>query len=219
MQYTDVGEVFYQALSDVTAEWQTLAAAEGIPYYAVPLAAGIWLRWQDDILEVISLSDCRGFYQTTPNGVITPLGILDDTSNDAELTTYITAAQRDGVAPAAMWDKMLPVIRERRAAFNYPNNLNCFSVYPNMARQLTVTRLPLMPGVILLCSDGLFRLVDLYYRYTSKSLMTAVCDNGLSALLTELRSIEDDDADRIKFPRLKGKDDTTALLLRVGLGV
>jgi hypothetical protein len=46
--------------------------------------------------------------------------------------------------------------------------------------------------------------------------MDAVVARGPQALIAELRALEDADADCIRFPRIKARDDATAVLIRYG---
>ena len=48
------------------------------------------------------------------------------------------------------------------------------------------------------------------------SLFAAVRSHGLAALGTALRTIEQDDAACLRFPRFKVSDDATTLWLRIG---
>ena len=64
---------------------------------------------------------------------------------------------------------------------------------------------------VLMMSDGFYRLVDTYGRYTDAALFEAVERVGLSELLAELRHIEIEDSPCKKYPRFKQHDDATAL--------
>ena len=73
------------------------------------------------------------------------------------------------------------------------------------------------PGtVLLLTSDGLSVLVDLYERFTAKTLLDAALSGGVEPLVTEARRIETEiDPSGKLYPRFKTSDDATGLLLRV----
>jgi len=68
---------------------------------------------------------------------------------------------------------------------------------------------------VLMMSDGFYRLVDTFERYTDASLFDAVERRGLRALLAELRAIELADAECVRHPRFKAHDDATALWLAI----
>lgn len=67
----------------------------------------------------------------------------------------------------------------------------------------------------LLMSDGFYRLVDTFSAYRDDATLFAVAlqPKGLTTLLAELRAREDADPECIAHPRLKPKDDATALLV------
>jgi serine/threonine protein phosphatase PrpC len=68
---------------------------------------------------------------------------------------------------------------------------------------------------LLIMSDGFASLVGDYGAYDKKSLAAAVQKKGLAELAKELRDIEQDDAECLKFPRFKLGDDATALWVRI----
>ena len=67
----------------------------------------------------------------------------------------------------------------------------------------------------MLATDGFLALATDYERYDAKGLIAAVAEQGLSALMDELRAIEADDPDGVRFPRFKQSDDATALFVEV----
>lgn len=67
----------------------------------------------------------------------------------------------------------------------------------------------------LLASDGFYRLVDTYGRYSAEALLQAALADGLAPLYAALRRIEDADPQCLQYPRLKARDDATAFLLKL----
>ena len=64
-------------------------------------------------------------------------------------------------------------------------------------------------------SDGFYRLVSPYGRYTDAALIEAANAKGLGPLMQELRALEANPEDDAKVGRFKTSDDATALLLEV----
>ena len=62
-------------------------------------------------------------------------------------------------------------------------------------------------------TDGFYRLVSPYRRYSDAQLIERAGSEGLGALLTELRGMEADPADDASIGRFKTSDDATALLV------
>ena len=70
------------------------------------------------------------------------------------------------------------------------------------------------PAAVLLASDGFFRLVDHYGEASESGLLTRATQNGgVMSLYERLRHIERDDPDCRRFPRLKPRDDASAIAL------
>ena len=69
--------------------------------------------------------------------------------------------------------------------------------------------------LILLGTDGFWRLNDTYHVYGMDQLVDAALNGGLERLARELREIERNDRQCVKFPRIKPTDDATALLCRI----
>ena len=68
---------------------------------------------------------------------------------------------------------------------------------------------------VLLCTDGFYRLVDMYGLYDDDGLIRAALDGGLAALVGRLRGFEADAAENARFGRFKTSDDAAALLLEI----
>ena len=64
-------------------------------------------------------------------------------------------------------------------------------------------------------TDGFYRLVSPYGRYTDAGLIEAASAKGLGALMSELRGMEASPEDDAKIGRFKTSDDATALLIEV----
>lgn len=76
--------------------------------------------------------------------------------------------------------------------------------------QMTLDR----PVSVMLASDGFFRLVDHYHELSEAALLTrAQKDGGVRSLYDRLRAIEESDPQCRRFPRLKPKDDASAIAL------
>ncbi|MCM2471938.1 protein phosphatase 2C domain-containing protein [Rhizobium sp. CG5] len=110
-------------------------------------------------------------------------------------------------------------LRRGRALQNTPDGFTwTFGIVPDAADHLAMVDVPVSGGgaTALLCSDGLADLVALYKAYDAGSLVRAAMDQGLAALVTELRHFEREvDQDGLHYPRFKQSDDTTAILLRL----
>ena len=108
------------------------------------------------------------------------------------------------------------VLRAQRAMMNRPDGYPVLSVHRSAAGRLEVRTHDGAPGTrVLLCTDGFYRLVDMYGLLDDDGLIRAALDQGLAALVRRLRGFEADAADDARFGRFKTSDDAAAILLAV----
>lgn len=199
---------------------RSLAPGAAPAPFAVPSAAATWIRLgPDGTLDHAALGDCTALL-AGPDGRARRLGPRQagpDWAGDAWLNTMIGRLHGAGVGdPAAVWAELNETLRGRRARMNQPDGYWIFAVDPGAADHLERERLLAPPGaVVLLMSDGFYRLVDHYRAYDHDRLVAAARAHGLAALYRELRQIEAADADCRRFPRLKPSDDAAAMLVAV----
>jgi serine/threonine protein phosphatase PrpC len=114
------------------------------------------------------------------------------------------------------WPLLRLQIRENRRMANQPGGYNV--VHPTLAwaHRVTRARADVSEGdVLLLASDGFFRLVDHFGIHDPDDLIDASLEVGLSTLVERLRAAEIEDRRGERAPRVKVHDDATAVLLRV----
>lgn len=98
---------------------------------------------------------------------------------------------------------------------NMPEGYGVFSITPTPAHFIHAGTHALEPGAhVLLASDGLMRLVDVFQRYSAAELFDAITQRGVAELVAEVRAMEMEDADCIAFPRAKRHDDASGVLIR-----
>lgn len=108
------------------------------------------------------------------------------------------------------------VLRGQRATMNRPGGYPVLSLHRGASGRLDVRSLAAAPGTrVLLCTDGLYRLVDMYGILDDAGLVAAALEHGLAALVRQLRSFEADAAENARFGRFKTSDDAAALLLEL----
>jgi len=207
-----------EALDATRAAYRAAGGASGLPPYAWPIATLAWVRVLapdvsgEHILDLYCLGDSKVLLQG-PDGVVRD---LDPFENPQELATQaaVAALVAEGVIdPAERWTRLLPMLRARRHEQNTaarPVVLCMDPRGPFAARTATVTAPP--GALLLLLSDGLYRLVDTYGLHTDASLLGACRTRGLDALLDELRAFE---AGRIAAGlAAKTADDASAIAWR-----
>lgn len=121
--------------------------------------------------------------------------------------------ERPGEDP---WPIVRAQIRENRRFANQPDGYNV--VHPTLAWAHRVVRGDVAVGhgdVLLLASDGFYRLVDHFGLHDAQTLIDASLDLGLPAMVERLRAVEIEDLGGALAPRVKVHDDATAMLLCV----
>ncbi|WP_306397651.1 protein phosphatase 2C domain-containing protein [Telluria beijingensis] len=184
----------HAAIDAVSADFERLAGPATVPLHAWPIAAMTWVRIveRDGVLgaRLYALGDCKSLLRTSDGACID----LDPFVNpqDAVLQAEIARLRGEGLAdPEQRRERMLPMLRARREFQNTQPAPAVLCVQPNGAFQARVRDVELAPGSsLLVMTDGFYRLVDFYGRYTDAGLMGACVERGLPAMLDELRTHE-----------------------------
>ncbi len=181
-----------------------------------PSAAGLITRLNGTSLDYLALGDCSllvlGKERLQVAGV-DEAAAGDTWVADALRTIHATQPEvSSGEARASLW----PKLRAKRARMNVAGGYGIFSITPPPAEFVKTGTLTMdRPCHILLASDGLMRLVDVFRCYSARQLMGAAIARGLASLLTELRELEAANSDYRRYPRAKTSDDATGMLLEV----
>jgi hypothetical protein len=132
---------------------------------------------------------------------------------DRELRIKAAEGRKAGASLADIVAACRPLIRQSRQTRNTPGGYGILEA--NRACHDYIEYFALeRPVSALLCTDGFFRLADLYRAHGSADLLDhAVRSGGIEKLYRELRRIEAEDADCLAHPRLKPADDASAVAL------
>jgi len=198
-------------------------------------ASSVWGNWDDqdvpsasfsaafydeEIISLYNLGDCRILYQLD-DGPIQAFGQSNVEALDQELLGQYKALSLQVPRPShkEIWQQLVAQIRANRLRMNQPNGYWILSPDGLGIDHLQQVHLHYQrQAKILLSSDGLYRLVDIYQQMSAEDFFTqAFQKNGLNALLLQLREIEDKDPQAIKYPRVKLQDDASAALVHINL--
>ena len=185
-----------EALEHTRAAYRAAGGSADVPPYAWPIATLAWVRVHDpdpaDVhaLDLFCLGDSKVLLQD-PDGAVRD---LDPFENPQEQATQaaVAALVAEGIAdPAERWTRLLPMLRARRHEQNTADHPAVLCLDPRGPFAARTARAAAMPGALLLVmSDGLYRLVDTYGLHGDASLLDACRTRGLDALLDELRAFE-----------------------------
>jgi serine/threonine protein phosphatase PrpC len=196
-------------LAEARAEFARVALRPDAEAADMPCGSLTMLRVIDGVAEMSSLGDCRIL-----DGEGRCFGTSGVTALDDRLVAEVVTLQKQGVPHGDIWQRLLPMTRRHRALMNRPEGYWTTDVTGAGLDHIEIERVPARSGDhFLLMSDGFYRLVDTYRRYTYPQLMDAA-QRGLAPLLLELREIEAADPECRTYARLKPRDDATAVLVR-----
>ena len=168
-------------------------------------------------LTLFNIGDCRMIVDRA--GVARSFGSsgIERLERDA-IAEVSRLRQRAGHA-GDPWQELRPTLRRNfETAMNRPGGY--WVTHPSLPwlHQVQRADIPLREvNHVLIASDGFFRLVAVFEAYDPSGLVAAARARGLSALCAELRAREDDDPECRRYPRLKARDDATAVLARIRL--
>jgi hypothetical protein len=213
------GKYFESVLKCVAATYHAAVPGWGrLPPWALPSAAGIWLRAIGPTLELAWQGDCVAVVER--NGSVVLAGTEEARLWEDDINAVVRA--RLAALPAAhgsIMQEILGELRRRRAHLNQPGGYWMLGIDPRAAVAMDVKTIALNGRArVLLASDGLWRLVDHFQCYDPIGLLDAGFRSGLAPLVEELRKREDDDADCRRVPRVKPRDDATGLILIASTG-
>lgn len=205
-------------LADVAAaSFAKVKRREPEDRFEYPSASGVVVRATGGHFEYVSVGDCTLIL--AQNNGVTRLGADLRDAGDQRLAAAVASFQQTQSAPTAEAARqhVWPRIKAQRNKLNTPGGYGVLSIVPPPPAFVRTGNVELQAGAtLLLASDGLMRLVDVYRVMTVEALVEAACGNGLAALGEKLRRIEAEDNRNVTYPRAKTSDDATGLLVTLG---
>lgn len=199
---------------------QTCAAAALAPLddtdIELPSASLTVAHFVGTEIELITLGDCKLLLRQR-DGRVEAFDQSTVAAFDAKVVEAMRRIQAGGeVELRKITPKLAALIRDNRRWKNRPGGYGVLMADPACLSFAEATRRPAADAThLLLATDGFYRLVDTYRMLTAGELMQAALERGLSPLYATLRRIEDADPECLAHPRLKARDDATAMLVRV----
>ena len=203
------------AMTAAFAEEMAQSGARNVTDVDMPSACLGLVQIEGDHLAMACVGDVTVAVHT-PGGADTTFS--DHASAAASQRTLKTwlAARARGVPDDQLWEQVRPVILKNREEVNRPGGYRVIHPVRRWASGVPIHHMPLVAGMqVLLASDGLWRLVDLFADMTAASLMQQLGTPGWPQVLARLRALEQADARGERHPRVKCSDDATAVLATV----
>lgn len=217
----------HSADGDDPREWMKNAAADAQKSYNALRRRGPKERYENpyasltvvaiagDQVQAFWMGDCIAIMQS-PDGATQVLGdAIESRARERAMIAKLAAEENTTPAESLAREDVRKKLCARRNKFNTAGGTWLFTPDPKCAKHAQSDAAPLAGGArVLVASDGFFALVTEYALYTVPELMAACEKKGLAALATEVRAIEAEDPEGVKYPRFKKSDDATALIVR-----
>jgi serine/threonine protein phosphatase PrpC len=183
----------------------------------LPSASLAFAAIEGQSLKIANIGDCRTLVRF-PDGATRQFGDSPVSALDAQVVRRLVELQRSdrNASYGALKAELTPLIRRNRLLKNQPNGYGVLEPRDSWLQYVQYFAAEAAPGtLVLMVSDGFYRLVDHYRLYSDESLLAAAVKGGLKALAQRLRQVEEEDPECRAHPRLKPRDDASALLLVV----
>jgi serine/threonine protein phosphatase PrpC len=194
------------------------ALRPGAPAMDMPCACLGMTRIFGTDLELANIGDSHIVHRGR-DGRVSCFGSSNLPALDESVRAQATQLQSSHLRRDEIWPLLLPLLRRNRGLMNLPEGYWIVDVSARWLEHVeTSTRTTEAGDTLLLATDGFWRLVDTYGRHDPASLLASALDAGLAPLVGELRAIEATDGECRRYPRLKARDDATAVLAKVAAG-
>jgi hypothetical protein len=199
-----------------SASWLDPRGANG---RETPAASFALVRLMGGDIEILRLGDCLVLLEAA-DGTVTVMDHPVLAAIEAETRDALLEMRARGITdPKKAFETMMPRLRAQRTRRNLPDGYGVLAAEPSCLPMMHVDHMPAGElRSVLLVSDGYYRLVDHYNAMNDSELVRQTRDVGADTLLKQLRAIEADDPLAMSYPRLKIRDDATALLVGIGEG-
>jgi hypothetical protein len=210
---TPTRDILLPASQNTIRRYDDLMGDTAPPLIERPTACFAMARLWNDRLEVSTLYDSGIIYQSRTNVVTfgcvgSPLAKEVHKERDRLIA--------DGTMPSQLHDLLLPMERQFRSMANVDGGYDIVDLTSRWAERLAFQTISIKSGDrLLLTTDGLYRLIDVFGKYDAASLIEAASRHGLESLYDELRALEISDSACSEFPRAKISDDVCAALLTI----
>jgi hypothetical protein len=183
----------------------------------LPSASLAYAAIEGQSVTIANIGDCRTLVRL-PEGATRQFGDSPVSALDAQVVRRLVELQRSdpNASYGALKAELASLIRRNRLLKNQPNGYWVLEPGDSWLQYVQYFAAGAVPGThVLMVSDGFYRLVDHYHLFNDESLLATAVEDGLEVLAQRLRQVEDEDPECRVHPRLKPRDDASALLLVV----
>lgn len=197
---SDLRSMVRDVYADVAAAYLAQRTRPPISAWELPSGAFLAVNLRGAQIEIAWVADCAC------------LMILGDTVHRIGPGRSIHERKSASLVQEAGSNTLLQALRLQRE----DPERQAMTVDPASYRHVQFETRPCQPGAeLVLMSDGFSALID-EYEMEETDFVARLHSEGLIGLGAALRTIETSDPGRSRFPRIKQKDDASAMWLRVG---
>jgi hypothetical protein len=208
-------ELFAGAIEDVRMAYQRSKLREAQARYELPSAGIVFVRCASNGIEYARLGDCTGVFAL--DSAVSSMGRARLHGLDGRVLDRMRTLQRQGVQDYTRLRRAIrDDLRANRNLANVGGGYWVLGIEPAAADHIETGVIALdRPATALLMSDGFYRAVDTFQVIAEDRLVAWATDEGLAPILAAVRRLEAGDAECLRYPRFKPRDDATALLFKI----
>ncbi|HBO4249603.1 TPA: protein phosphatase 2C domain-containing protein [Pseudomonas aeruginosa] len=204
-------------LNDIQGDFRAQSGRDWHDLEDMPAACLSLLRIRGGEIELLNIGDSRILVEGA-DGQVRSFG--DSALHELDRQSLAHFCRMREEHPqwdhAELFKASRPRVRQNRLLMNKPEGYWALDISDRWLGQVQRETLPLAAlRSFVLMTDGFDRLVEPFRRYTDEQLLRRLEDVGVSAMLDELREIEQGDDQALAFPRFKIHDDASALWGRI----
>ncbi|MBK1833734.1 protein phosphatase 2C domain-containing protein [Roseibacillus ishigakijimensis] len=185
------------------------------PPHLLPAASLSLVHLGEEETTLLSIGDCINLVREK-DGTLRQIGDQRVARHEEESVALLTRLQkiRPALPPAELSARLRPILSQQRRERNSARGFWVADLSERWLPELVCTTLATSSlAQILLCTDGLYRLCDVFGHFSQEEFFQRIARQGVATAIALVRQLEDADPDCTRFPRLKPADDATGLLI------
>jgi len=213
----DLRATLADVLTDVRGRFSAEARAlpEASKPYEQPSASMALAVLRGRTVEIATIGDVRAVLRRS-NGSVSSVGESNVHVGERQTIAELSRLLASGMSHREASQRLRPAILRHRATMNVDGGYwvlsTAFDVVDTIS--IRVVDADSIASIVLL-SDGLYRLVDVFGRFAESEIAAIAAAGGLGGLYALLREIESADPECRTFPRVKPFDDATGVVVKV----
>ncbi len=189
------------------------AKKDGVEAWAVPSSTVVDVRVVGEEIVIELLGDCFAVVkQGEQYTVIKDTGLHSQEDNEAIQKLGILMSEGKSFKEAS--EEIGPMLRKSRAKINTPDGYWVAANNEEASEHVEVHKFSVdSVDDILIGSDGISRLVEIFGLLTYSELLELCSEKGVKPVIEGLRELEETDPNCEKYPRFSKNDDATAAMI------